>query len=83
MTDSPSFICKFSDGQSTRMTVYHEGKKFDVIRGVALACHAYRSRTQKKPPEIIEAQFVDAASGKVLAQYSATEIIAELAQVAP
>jgi hypothetical protein len=37
MTESPTFIARFADGQITRMTVYCEPGKLDVGRGMRLA----------------------------------------------
>jgi hypothetical protein len=74
MTNSPTFIARFSDGQITRMTTHCSPGKLDLARGAALAQCAYRSRTGGDPPAIIEAQFIDATDGKVLAQYTAAQI---------
>jgi hypothetical protein len=73
---SPTFVCKFSDGQIVRMTVYHavDRKSFNLPRGVRLARHAHRSRTRKSPrPKIVEACFVDPNDGTILCEYTADE----------
>jgi hypothetical protein len=57
MTNSPTFVAHFADGEVTRMTVYCEPGKLDVSRGVRLAQHAYQSRMRRKPPAIIAANF--------------------------
>jgi hypothetical protein len=49
------------------MTVRTPLTKLDVRRGVKLAQHAYRSRTGREPPEVLEASFV--TNGKTLASY--------------
>jgi hypothetical protein len=57
MTDSPTFVAHFADGEITRMTVYCEPGKLDVGRGARLAQQAYRSRMRREPPAIIAANF--------------------------
>jgi TraY domain len=57
MTESPTFIARFADGQVTRMPVYCEPHKLDVGRGMRLAQHAYRSRMKSEPPAIVAASF--------------------------
>lgn len=57
MTNSPTFVGCFADGQITRMTTHTLPDKLDVGRGVRLARHAYRSRMKRKPPPIVEAYF--------------------------
>ena len=66
---SPTFVARFADGETTRMSVHCERGGLDVGRGVRLAQHAYRSRTGRKPPAIIEAWFE--TNGTQLASYSA------------
>jgi hypothetical protein len=44
MTNSPTFIARFIDGETTRMTTHTKLDKLDVRRGVRLSQHAYRSR---------------------------------------
>jgi hypothetical protein len=80
MTNSPCFIARFADGQTTRMTVHTSLAKLDVGRGVRLAQHAYRSRMKQEPPAITSARF-ESVEGKVLEEYDALEI-ADLAEVA-
>jgi hypothetical protein len=71
MTDNsnPTFTARFVDGQVTVMTVFSSLKKLDVMRGVRLAQHAYRSRTKCEPPAIVEAHFEN--DGAQLASYDA------------
>jgi hypothetical protein len=57
MTNSPTFIAEFADGQVTRMTIYCKPGKLDVARGVRLAQHAYRPRMKQDPPAIVAASF--------------------------
>jgi hypothetical protein len=57
MTESPTFVAKFADGEVTRITVLARRDKLDVARGVRLAQHAYRSRTGREPGPIVEACF--------------------------
>jgi hypothetical protein len=53
----PVFVCNFSDGEQTRMTVWcRDG--LDVARGVKLARYAYESRKGKTPPAMTSATFV-------------------------
>jgi hypothetical protein len=70
MSESPTFICNFSDGEQTRMTVWCRNG-LDVVRGVKLACFAYESRKQKTPPPMTSAIFVS-RDGATLAKYDAT-----------
>jgi len=53
----PIFVCKFGDGERTRMTV-HCPNGLDVARGVRLARYAYESRKQKAPPAMLSATFI-------------------------
>jgi hypothetical protein len=73
MRGSPVFIAKFADGEITRMTTYCSSEKPDVERGVRLSRHAYRSRTRREPPAIIEARFEEARfeddNGRTIAVY--------------
>jgi hypothetical protein len=65
MSDSPTFVATFDDGEVTRMTVHQglDNGRLDVGRGVRLAQWAYRSRMglQCDPPAdtpaIIEARY--------------------------
>ena len=72
MSDSPTFIAEFADGEVTRMTVFTPLYKLDVGRGVRLAKHAYRSRKGREPPAIVRARFEQ--DGQLLAAYSAVEL---------
>jgi hypothetical protein len=56
MTDSPTFVAKFADGETTRMSV-HCPSKLDIDRGVRLARHAYRSRKGREPPPMVAGHF--------------------------
>ena len=49
MSDSPTCVVEFIDGQVTRMTVWSPTGKADAQRGIVLAHHAYRSRTGREP----------------------------------
>ena len=66
---SPTFVARFADGETTRMTTHTSLAKLDVGRGVRLARHAYRSRMKKEPPVIVEAHFE--SDGTRLASYDA------------
>jgi hypothetical protein len=86
MTDSPTFIARFADGETTRMTVWHgpERKGLDLVRAIRLAHHAYRTRVHNRErrtgfdgplvavPPIKSAWFV--LDGKTLAEYDAKQI---------
>jgi hypothetical protein len=69
----PTFICSFSDGEQTCMTV-HCAKGLDVVRGVRLARYAYESRMGKKPPGMVKATFVSSDDGSVLARYAPDDL---------
>jgi hypothetical protein len=69
----PTFVCNFSDGEQTRMTV-HCGKGLDVARGVKLARYAYESRKGKTPPAMRDAAFVSSDDGITLMLYSAQKL---------
>jgi hypothetical protein len=79
MTESPTFIAHFSDGEITRMTTWCTPGKLNVARGVKLAQHAYRSRMGEEPPAIRSARFESNGNGKTLKTYNAKEL-AELAE---
>ena len=68
-----TFVCNFSDGEQTRMTV-HCGKGLDVARGVKLARYAYESRKGKTPPAMRDATFVSSDDGITLMRYSAQKL---------
>jgi hypothetical protein len=68
-----TFVCKFADGERTRMTV-HCPKGLDVARGVKLARYAYESRKQKAPPAMLGATFISGDNGKKLMSYTADEL---------
>jgi hypothetical protein len=71
---SPTFVCNFSDGEQTRITVWC-GNGLDVARGVKLARYAYESRRKgKTPPPMTSATFVSARDGAMLAKYDADEL---------
>jgi len=69
---SPTFVCNFTDGEQTRMTVWC-GDGLDMVRGVKLARYAYESRRGKAPPIIASATFVSPSDGVTLAEYGANE----------
>jgi len=57
MTESPTCVVEFIDGEITRMTTWSATGKPDVDRGIRLAHHAYRSRTGREPPSIKSMHF--------------------------
>jgi hypothetical protein len=74
MSNSPSFICVFADGEITRLTVWHaaERKTLDLMRAIRLACRAYRSRKHRDPPAIERAHFE--RDENILATYDASAL---------
>ena len=72
MSNSPTFVAKFADGETTRMTTHSRLDKLDVKRGCALARAAYESRTKKPAPAIIEGRFEQ--EGELLEDYCAAEL---------
>jgi hypothetical protein len=72
MNESPTFVAEFTGGEETRMTVFTSLKKLDVVRGVRLARHAFRSRMRQEPPPILKAHF--ASGGRILETYSAVDL---------
>ena len=67
-----TFICNFSDGEQTRMSVYcHNGP--DLERGLKLARYAYESRKGTTAPTIASASFVS-RDGKTVATYAGNEL---------
>jgi predicted lipoprotein with Yx(FWY)xxD motif len=68
----PTFVCIFSDGEQTRMTVWCRNG-LDVARGVKLARYAYESRKGKTPPPMTSATFVS-SDGATLTKYDADEL---------
>jgi hypothetical protein len=77
MAKSPTFVARFADGKTTRMTTFCAGGRLDLKRGVRLSCHAYRSHMKKEPPALESACFEH--NGVTLASYTAEQI----AEVAP
>jgi hypothetical protein len=69
----PTFVCNFSDGQQTRMTVWCRNG-LDVARGVKLAHYAYESRMGKTPPAMTSATFV-LSDGATLMVCTADELV--------
>jgi hypothetical protein len=69
----PTFVCNFSDGEQTRMTVWCRNG-LDVARGVKLARYAYESRKGKTPPPMTSATFVSSDDGATLTKYDAGEL---------
>ena len=57
MTGSPICVVEFDDGEITRMTTWSATGKPDVDRGIKLAHHAYRSRTEREPVAIKSMHF--------------------------
>lgn len=72
MAEGPTFIAKFADRETTRMSVFTRRDNLDLARGVRLAQHAYRSRTGREPEPIVEARFEQ--NGTVLAEYTAKQL---------
>jgi hypothetical protein len=76
--ESPTFVAHFAPDDEepslfmeiTRMTVCTPLDCLDLRRGWVLSRHAYRSRTGREPPPIVEARFEN-RSGRVLATYRA------------
>jgi hypothetical protein len=85
MSDRPTFVATFDDGETTRMTVWQnpDHAKLDVGRGVRLARHAYcsRKRVEKAAP-IARAQYEDAETRAVLKTYTAKELAEPVASKA-
>ena len=69
----PTFVARFADGQTTRMTTHTPLTKLDMGRGVRLSRHAHSSRVRKDPPVILEARF-ESADGEVLAEYTQEQL---------
>jgi hypothetical protein len=65
-------VCKFADGEVTRMTTFSPGGKLNLPRGIKLACYAYESRMKCKPPTIIEASFE--LHGKTVKTYTREQL---------
>jgi hypothetical protein len=66
---SPTFVCQFSDGVVTKMTIHCTPGKLGLRRGIALSRIAYQSRTKgKQPPPIANARF-QTLDGVVLREY--------------
>jgi hypothetical protein len=70
----PTFVCNFSDGQQTRMTIWCRNG-LDVARGVKLAHYAYESRMGKMPPAMTSATFVSSDDGATLMMCTADELV--------
>jgi hypothetical protein len=72
MSPSPIFICNFSDGEQTRMTVWcRDG--LNMARAIKLARYAYESRMKKTPPRMTSATFIS-SDGEMLSEYNADEL---------
>jgi hypothetical protein len=69
----PTFVARFADGQTTRMSTHTALDKLDMKRGVRLSRHAYSSRVRKDPPAILKAHF-ESADGDVLAEYTQEQL---------
>jgi hypothetical protein len=67
------FICNFSNGEQTRMTV-HCRKGLDIGCGVRLARYAYESRKGQAPPAMLGATFVSGDGHTTLMLYDAAEL---------
>jgi hypothetical protein len=73
---SPTFVARFSDGITTRMTCHCAPDQFDLQRGIKLSRAAYASRTKKEPPPIVEGRFVEPFTDKVIKTYTVAELAA-------
>jgi hypothetical protein len=78
MSDSPTFIATFDDGEVTRMTIYHASGRKTIDLKIALSRAAYASR---KPghapiPAIVEAHFEERLedSDVVLEKYDSKQL---------
>jgi hypothetical protein len=72
---SPTFVGKFEDGTTVRMTTWHDpgAKDFDLDRGISNARAAYRSRHQTNViPPLLAGHFE--RGGEVLESYTAEEL---------
>jgi hypothetical protein len=80
MSESPTFIATFDDGEITRMTVYHPParKTLNLKRGIALSRAAYASRKRGNAPiaAIVEARFEERLedSDVVLESYDSRQL---------
>jgi hypothetical protein len=71
---SPVFVATFVDGTTTRMTTFAQhGGELNLMRGIILAQHAYRSRTGKDAPALTKAKF-ETSEGETLQTYSSKEL---------
>jgi len=64
----PTFVAKFSDGEITRMTTHCTPTKLDPGRGIRLSRAAYKSRTGRPAPAIVEGHF-EKHDGEILKRY--------------
>jgi hypothetical protein len=71
---SPTFVVRFADGVTTRMTCNCEDHHLDLARGIKLSRAAYESRIKKSPPAIVEARFVEPFSDDEIEIYSRAEL---------
>ena len=63
----PTFVAKFADGTTTRMTVYTPLKKLDWDRGARLSQAAYQSRWQRT--RHIRAGFIEPVLPAIVSAY--------------
>jgi hypothetical protein len=68
----PTFVAKFSDSEITRMTTYCP-TKLDLGRGIRLSQAAYKARTGRSPPAIVEGHFEN-HDGEILKRYGIEDL---------
>jgi hypothetical protein len=71
---SPTFVARFADGVTTRMTCNCEDHHLDLPRGIKLSQAAYESRIKKSPPAIVEARIVEPFIDDAIKIYSRAEL---------
>ena len=79
---SSVFVCKFVDGEVTRMSTFHPAgfSEYNLRCGVRLSLAAYESRKQTKPPRIAEGHF-ETQDGDVLKTYELAELLKAAAAI--
>jgi hypothetical protein len=93
MSDSPTFVAAFADGEVVRITCWHPERcaTFDLRRGIKLATSAYVARARRRDtalgfdgapvtvPAIVKAHFEDIGHepAVVLAEYDEAQIMDE------
>jgi hypothetical protein len=71
---SPTFVARFADGVTTRMTCNCEDHHLDPARGIKVSQAACESRTKKSLTAIVEARFVEPFSDDAIKIYSRAEL---------